>query len=166
MDSFSFEQHSFALHVRSLKIHYTYNLLVPSYNSVFFQMMGVNKVQFLSVNKEFFTNNVAEDFNKSPGVWGNIEAKLQKDLLDGQYLNRTAFENITDKECRSRYNAEFIQVGSGIGVFNLSLEDNMLPNSSIKSIAFGFGRLVQEKFDFIPQNFSCKWSNFSRALKR
>ena len=43
-----------------------------------------------------------------------------------QYLNRTAFENITDKECRSRYSAEFIQVGSGIGIFNLSLEDNVV----------------------------------------
>jgi hypothetical protein len=43
-------------------------------------------------------------------------AGLQESLLDGKYLDRARFENVTGSECGARYRAPFITAGSGFGV--------------------------------------------------
>jgi hypothetical protein len=42
--------------------------------------------------------------------------KLQDTVLDGKYLDRAIFDNLTESECVSRYTAPFITSGAGFGV--------------------------------------------------
>ena len=92
-----------------------------SYNSVVFETIAANNVDFLVVAPEFFTNKNGWRLSQGNGsidsTTVNFVSRLQDLLLDGKYLDRTRFENLTDSECVSRYIASFIvKGGAGFGV--------------------------------------------------
>ncbi|PVI03995.1 hypothetical protein DM02DRAFT_669382 [Periconia macrospinosa] len=90
------------------------------YNSVIFGTVGTNGFEFLAVQPDFLTvridssNKTFVDSDWSPDYY----AAIQDLVLDGGYMNRTRFENITGAECISRYSAEFIASGVGLGVMS------------------------------------------------
>ncbi|KAJ4286430.1 hypothetical protein N0V90_013129 [Kalmusia sp. IMI 367209] len=104
------------LGLSSIPLHFVYN-------SVIFETIAANDVDFLIVGEDFFTNKTSWNSQSSDSseliynsTTDNDITKLQNTLLDGQYLDRTKFENITNNECVSRYNTPFITSGSGFGV--------------------------------------------------
>ncbi len=84
------------------------------YNSTFFLSIGSYQPELLPVNESFFTNQL----NSSVATWGSGAGKgiihLQEFVLNGQYMNQTAFENITTAECQQRYMAQFVDSGLGL----------------------------------------------------
>lgn len=66
---------------------------------------------------------------------------MQEKLLNGRYLDRTAFENITDEECKLRYGAPFVSSGSGFGVPKPYWLDRVLPNETTGDLEHGLGSL-------------------------
>jgi hypothetical protein len=91
-------------------------------------------VNFAFVGPDFFTNWTSWSYTRVEPSWStnrysydaefrddvavflNDVTALQNYLLNGQYLEPSKFENLTNDECKSRYNSQFITSGSGFGV--------------------------------------------------
>ncbi|KAJ4357542.1 uncharacterized protein N0V89_002118 [Didymosphaeria variabile] len=105
------------LGLSSIPLHFVYN-------SVVFETTAANKIKFVVVAPDFFTDKNSWHFALGETVynstWDNDYTKLQNTLLNDQYLDRTKFENITYNDCKARYAAPFITTGSGFGVPNAS----------------------------------------------
>lgn len=76
--------------------------------------MGTYYVRFFLVNPSFFTTN-ATSARMTP-LDRDMVTEYQSMLLDGKYLDRTVWDNVTRAECIARYNAPFITSGHGFGV--------------------------------------------------
>lgn len=98
-------------------------MLIPrSYNSVVFETIAANNVDFLVVAPEFFTDKsnwklFRGDDPPLDSTTDNYVSRLQGLLLDGKYSDQAIFANLSESECRKQYTASFItQVGAGFGV--------------------------------------------------
>ena len=89
----------------------------------------------------------------------NFISQLQNLVLDGKYLDRTLFENITESECSKRYAASFItQGGAGFAVptedfrkiFGLNSSNTLLRADSRS------GDLEIKSFNGVDIKYSCK----------
>ena len=99
-------------------------LIGRSYNSVVFQTIAANDIDFLLIEKAFLTTRggwevfISEiDLNYEYGE--NIDdhyQAVQETLLNGQYLNTSRFENISTTECLKRYSQTFITAGNGFAI--------------------------------------------------
>jgi hypothetical protein len=92
-----------------------------SYNSVIFETVGANMVEFKDISSEFFTTALNTTFRPNGheemgGLLLDGNEALADLLSNGNYLNRTRFENITATECNRRYAAPFITSGNGFRV--------------------------------------------------
>ena len=92
------------------------------YNSVVFETIAANEVTFAIVGPEFPTNPSSWSFNQTlpdssseylvyNSTWDNYVTRLQRKLLDDNYLDPTKFHNLTSDECASTYNGDFITTG-------------------------------------------------------
>jgi len=123
-----------------------------------FQTIGTNAVYFLVVTPEFFT--VKNSWHREAhDLYDDPIPGLQETLLHGQYLNRTAFENITGTECVSRYNAQFISSGSAFAVPMPGTLSGPPRNNSLVASTFGIGQFIDGVW---PNKYSCEWPH-SRA---
>ncbi|ORY11501.1 hypothetical protein BCR34DRAFT_513729 [Clohesyomyces aquaticus] len=104
----------FLLAFSSMPLHFLYN-------SVVFETIAANNVDFLIVAPDFFTNkegwNYRNNDNLIDSSSDNFITRLQDGLLDEKYLNRKLFDNLTEKECIAQYGGSFITgVGAGFAV--------------------------------------------------
>jgi hypothetical protein len=90
----------------------------------------------------------------TPGVAYTTPMEDLKSLLDGKYLDRTRFENVTGSECDARYNAPFITVGSGFGV--PTAEYNRLYFNLNASRTVGHVYISSAGMHFPADKFDCK----------
>ncbi|KAF2181016.1 hypothetical protein K469DRAFT_793638 [Zopfia rhizophila CBS 207.26] len=108
------------------------------YNSVFFETIAANNVALLIVAPEFFTDKNSWSIRYSGGfdylllnvTSDNFITQLQETLLDGKYLDRTRFENVTGPDCVKRYTSPFITTGNGFGVPNAEFRNDFGLNAS------------------------------------
>ncbi len=126
-------------------------------------------MEFLAVSEKFFV----EPANATLGQYAPLSMpeafRLQQLLLNGQYLNRTTFANITTKECQTRYSAQFIKTGPGFGVVNSTSESQYMitnhvtwPNVSRyvdRNLTFHDETSVGPNLAFKHFNFSCEYPN-------
>lgn len=128
------------------------------YNSVVFETIGANDVDFLVVAPEFFTNKTSWSYLTFNSTWDNFITRLQDTLLDNKYLDRTAFENITGTECIARYTSSFISSGAGFGV---PLPDfrkvyGLNATRSVLTAQSGSGELSLQSYNI--EGYSCKFA--------
>jgi hypothetical protein len=123
------------------------------YNSVVFETIAANSVDFLEVTPRFFTTrggfrNDYKNYNHAHFQ------EIQDTLLGGKYLDQTLFENITATDCQNRYTSPFITSGNGFGVpFPDSWESSSSnPNSSLLGASAGAESFATS----ISFNFTCK----------
>jgi hypothetical protein len=132
------------------------------YNSVVFETIAPNEVTFAAVAPEFLTNKTSWSYGNTgsrPGdtsgdswnstqfpifnsTFDNYITRLQNKLLDGRYLDRTIFHNLTSDECVSRYHAAFVTSGNGYGIMNKTTE----PGVPYLNAASGSGELVSNNY--------------------
>jgi hypothetical protein len=125
------------------------------YNSVVFETIAANSVDFLVVDPTFFTTK---------GNWTRYDdtitlyrpprtpvTSLQDTVLNDKYLDRAVFDNITGTECVSRYTAAFITSGTVFGVPTLEVRQQAGINAShsFQDQVAGSGNLnIVEKFKY------------------
>lgn len=85
--------------------------------------------------------------------------EIQDTLLDGKYLDRNLFENITGTECYKRYTSPFIVSGNGFAVPPPDQWESpsSYANSSLLRTSQGAGQLLELIDGFYnASSFSCK----------
>lgn len=126
-----------------------------------FETIAANHVDFLVVDPTFFTNKLNSDFGETHGTSMGSPTisitKIQDTLLDGKYLDRTVFDNITGTECISRYTAAFITSGSGFGVPTAGYRklNGMNANFSFLEQDMGSGDLYIQGWE--NREYDCKF---------
>jgi hypothetical protein len=114
-------------------------LTKTSYNSVVFQTIAANDVDFLVINEAFLTTRGGWR-NSISDLGHDYYQSLQDTLLDGQYLDRSRFENISATDCFSRYTAPFIRAGNGFAVVpTVWSNDIYYNNNSLRRVDRGSG---------------------------
>jgi hypothetical protein len=106
--------------------------MTTSYNSVVFQTISANYVVFLEINAAFFTTR---DFTTREELDIGLYDReyyhaIQDNLLNGQYLNTSRFQNISVTECTSRYTSPFIRAGNGFAVIQTVRSSSSYLNAS------------------------------------
>lgn len=76
-------------------------------------------------------------------------------LLDGKYLDRTRFENVTGSECVKRYASPFITMGSGFAVLDAEHRYKYGYNgsNSVVGLDIGSGELLSNG----PNHYDCEF---------
>lgn len=87
-----------------------------------YNTLAIRNVALLYVTPEFFTDRNSwsyewdDEYFKLNVSTHTFVTQMQDSLLEGQYLNRTRFENLTGEECFKRYSSDFITGGSVFAV--------------------------------------------------
>jgi hypothetical protein len=95
---------------------------------------------------------------------------MQETVLNGQYLNRTRFENITAAECYRRYTLPFIRAGYGFAVVPTEVvcidPYGNNPNGSLLQSDEGAGKLDNLVSGYNNSTlFACKLDNYLYASR-
>jgi hypothetical protein len=121
----------------------------PRYNSVVFETIAANDVDFAIVHPSFFTdpdswqrrNDTDRDYSDR---YNNQISQLQALVLDDRYLDRNLFDNLTNAECQAQYSATFItNGGTAFGVPTPKTMETVYlsANSSLHVVYGGSGDL-------------------------
>jgi hypothetical protein len=119
------------------------------YNFVVYQTISANEVDFLVINEVYLSTRGGwkNDYRNFGHVRGGDQGReyyqtIQDTLLDGQYLDRSRFENISAADCYNRYIAPFIRAGNGLAVVPTVIFSNEnYYNSSLLYTDSGSARL-------------------------
>jgi hypothetical protein len=136
-------------------------LIRGRYNSVVFQTIATNDIDFLFITGDFLTtrggwrkDHALQNLTADDPDHDYYQA-IQDTLLDEQYLDASRFENISATECFSRYTSLFIRAGNGFAVVPIA-SSNGYDNSSLVDVVGGTGQLEFGN-DFIT-DISCKFT--------
>jgi hypothetical protein len=138
---------------------------------VVFETISANNVALLTVDPAFFTDRNSWTITKIDSFATHVNvsattlvAGLQESLLDGKYLDRTRFENVTGTECYTRYNAPFITTGSGFGVPTAEQNRLFFGLNATKTVGHVF--IGSTGMMFNADKFDCKSMIRQRVLNR
>jgi hypothetical protein len=84
-------------------------------------------------------------------------SRLQSSLLDGRYLDRNLFHNLTKENCMNHYSKNFItDFGAGFAVITPELRETMGVNATdtLALVTEGVGNIE------IIDGISCKYPDF------
>lgn len=94
------------------------------YNSVVFETIAANNIDFFIVSPEFFTTKDSWHLAGDTSFMNNLTSPqyikdLQALVLDGKYQDPSLFRNLSAQECQKHYTKPFItEVGHGFAVPN------------------------------------------------
>jgi hypothetical protein len=109
-----------------------------------FETIAANNADFLVISPEFFTDKGSWHLRPGQQLVPLNETyinQLQDSVLDGKFLDRTRFENLTGPDCSARYLTQtFItNAGTGFAVLDLTARDAPWLNTSGSLIASADG---------------------------
>ena len=139
-------------------------LIARSYNSVVFQTIAANDIDFLFIKPAFLTtrggwevfpSDTDTSYDYSENIGDHYQA-VQDTLLDEQYLNTSRFENISTTECSKRYSQTFIRVGNGFAVVPTEPSNANIHKYNNDSIVEFFAGTGQLGVSFNSTDVMCK----------
>lgn len=80
----------------------------------------------------------------------------QRLVLDGKYLDRTLFDNLTSAECLSRYKANFLTSGNCFGVPTPDYQARLNLNASLHAYSMFLLEGSYSNLELSGANYSCR----------